>query len=256
MRNRSALAAAAALIMGAVGCVLKNIEFNTILSLPGIKAEWQPVTVALALLTLAAAALGVGLSFFAFKDKRTAVIRQEGPMVAVSALGAALTAVGIVMLYMENKNSLTPAAVIFTVLGLFAAAGIVVPAVYPDKKANSASRIMCVMPSVFCCMWLVTVYRQYSAEPQLIVYVYRCLSIAAITMAYYYSSGFFYGRERGKTVFSVSFFAIYLAVMILGESTYMWEKLLTAGFAFGIVSNLLSMDNEEQSLDSEEWSEI
>ena len=240
MRRFSVLSLVVAILAGGAGCILKKIEYDTVLNTGSkIVEEGEPVTVALAVLTLAVALCSVIIALKIFgRGEARGVYSVGNTGTVLSFVGTAFVAIGAVILYMENKNGLTPLIVIFTVLALFAGAGIGVSARYSGERANGASKVMCVMPSVFCCMWLVIVYRTYSAEPQLIKYVYRCLSLAAITMAYYYSSGFFYDRNRPKTALAVNIIALYLSIVILGDNIALWEKLIIVGLAIGAAVNV------------------
>jgi len=74
-----------------------------------------------------------------------------------------------------------------------------------------------IIPTLFMCFWLIVMYRQNAANPILLSYAYQCLAIISAALAFYFTSGFVYGKPApGKTVFFY-FAAIFFCFVTLAD---------------------------------------
>lgn len=249
MRKNSVTAVLAAAAAGAVGFVLRRIEVRTALhGGVGIAEENLPVTAILAALSVATVLFSVAFAVLIIKRSgKSGSIYGEAPGAIVTLFGAVLIAFGAGMYYFENKENLTPTAVVFSILALICAASFWFTA-RPSDDDGGLAKIMCVVPSVFCCLWLVLVYKENSMEPQMIKYVYKCLALAALTMSFYYSSGYFYDRKKPASVTVAGILAIYFSILVLAETSEIWNVLMIAGLALtacvGLVRIVDSVEKE------------
>jgi len=104
-------------------------------------------------------------------------------------------------------GSLPTVELLFAILSALAAISITYFAVemYQDPRRKIVSALS-IVPSLFMCFWLVILYRKNATNPVLLVYVYQCLAVISSALAFYFTSGFVYGKPApGKTIF------IYLA---------------------------------------------
>ena len=237
--RKNSLSAAIAAAAGIVGFILRKIEISTVLhNGVGIAEEHMPVTIALAVLSVAVA---IFAAVYAFKiAKNTGSIAGETPGAMVMLFGALLVLFGAGLYYFNNKENLTPMAIVFSVTAVICAVSFWFTA-RPTDDEGELTKIMCVIPSVFCCLWLVLVYKENSSEPQIIKFVYKCLAIASITMSYYYSSGYFYGRKKPAPVTFWSILAIYFSIVTLSEAGQLWRALMLAGFAVTVCVSLVRL---------------
>lgn len=239
MRKKIQLAMVLVFLAGIAGCILKNIEFNTVLKNAVIVEENSTVTLALGGLTVVVLIVSAAFSFFVSKNwsSTSAGISVSKILAVVSAV---LMIAGAVMYYLENRNYLLPETIVFVLFALFTGFGVFYMGSGKGPE-DGLMRILCVVPSIFCCIWLVLIYKEYATEPQLIKFVYNCLAAAAQTMAFYYISGFFYKRyNRGRGVFAC-LLGIYFSILVIGTARGIWEMLIIAGLAISIGNCLLGI---------------
>ena len=216
MKIKSNIVLTLSAFAGLVGAVLRKVEYNTALNGgAGIAEESSAVTIALIILTAAVIVCAA----------------------AAGAAGAVMMAAGSVIYYIEAGTGFGLGILSFLLLGIAGAAGVFLMAKYAGT-GNAAAKVLSVAPAVFCCLWMVLIYKDNSAEPQIIKFVYRCLAAAAQTMAFYYFSGYFYNsRSGGRAVFT-GILAIYFSVMAISEAFGIGQALLLAGIAVGVADNL------------------
>ena len=239
MKIKSNIVLTLSAFAGLVGAGLRKVEYNTALNGgAGIAEESSAVTIALIILTAAvivcAAAAGAALKKAAGNGPAEP-LQSSG--VAAGAAGAVMMAAGSVIYYIETGTGFGLGILSFLLLGIAGAAGVFLMAKYAGT-GNAAAKVLSVAPAVFCCLWMVLIYKDNSAEPQIIKFVYRCLAAAAQTMAFYYFSGYFYNsRSGGRAVFT-GILAIYFSVMAISEAFGIGQALLLAGIAVGVADNL------------------
>ena len=134
-------------------------------------------------------------------------------------------------------GSLPMTEIYFLVLSALAAISVAYFAIemYQDPRRKMVFALS-IVPTLFMCFWLIILYRQNATNPVLLSYVYQCLAIIASALAFYFTSGFVYGKPApGKTVFSY-FAAIYFCFVTLADGHTTEIKLI---FASLIAVNVL-----------------
>jgi len=92
----------------------------------------------------------------------------------------------------------------FSILSALSAISIAYFAIemYQDPRRKMVYALS-IVPSLFMCFWLIVLYRRNATNPVLISYVYQCLAVISSTLAFYFTSGFVYGKPApGKTIFT------------------------------------------------------
>lgn len=117
----------------------------------------------------------------------------------LSCLAALLTLVGAILTLTSAGDNLQN-AMLFRVLGIL---GIITAISFPllaqdvrNPTPTSTSCILTLLPVIFCCFWVVTVYRQYSANPVTWDFGLEILAICACTLGHYFIAGFAFFRPR------------------------------------------------------------
>ena len=230
MRKNSVTAVTLSAAAGLVGLVLRRIEYNTALhGGVGIADERLPVTFALAALSAAMVLLSVLYAYnMVKKSGKKGNLFGEAPGAIAVVFGDVLFAFGAGIYYMGNKENLTPTVLIFTIMAVICAASFWITA-RPSGDDGGMAKLMCVVPSLFFCLWLVLIYKENSMEPQLIKFVYRCLDVAALTMFFYYISGYYYGRGKPAPAIVSGMLSIYFSLLVLAELGTMWNVLMISG---------------------------
>lgn len=125
----------------------------------------------------------------------------------------------------------------FTVLSALAAISVACFAIemYQDPRRKMVYALS-IVPSLFMCFWLIVLYRRNATNPILISYVYQCLAVISSALAFYFTSGFVYGKPApGKTIF-VYLAAIFFCFVTLADGHSMAVRII---FAALIATNTL-----------------
>lgn len=168
------------------------------------------------------------------KEKGAETFRAPNMIIVIVMWGiAALMAVACLVLMFGSDFARYPGMQrIMGALGIFAALSL--PLLLNRKaegEENSVGAIACLLPVLFCCLWLVTSYRVESENPVLWSYVVEMLAIVAATVGFYYVAAFFYGRAKPGRCLPVLQIAAYLCICTLMDNHATAEKLL-----FGLVA--------------------
>lgn len=246
--RKNLTAAVLAVAAGCAGFVLRKVEINTAMhGGVGLAEEWSVVTILLTVLTLAVIAFAVYFAAISYRGKEdTFEMRYDALSTKISIGAAAASAIGAALYAVGNFGLLSPIVLIFAALGLAGAAALYICC---GEKAmeNTIAKTICIAPPIFCCLWLMLIYKDYSSEPQIIKFVYPCIAAAALTMSYYYSSGYFYEKNRPMETAAFSFAAIYLAMTAAADSVHIWQALLFLGFGAGAAVNLISIRKKKRA---------
>ena len=232
MKKRSVIALPLCIIAGAAGCILRTREWATALhGGVGLADEWTNVTVALAALSAAVVLFCIINSVAAFPKGCDTRLKKGKASKFFQLIAGALVIAGAVIFYLENGFFIgTLLSVVLVAMGILSGAYIIVSATSSDED-DSSLKILSLAPPIFSCIWTLLVYRAYSTEPQLIKFVYNCLSYAAATMTFYYISGYRYGRKAPRGASVAILLCVYFSLTALLDSSAVWMMLMRVGFA-------------------------
>jgi len=112
---------------------------------------------------------------------------------------------GTIKVYFDltQVGSISIGEYLFVLLSLLSSISVALFAIgiYQDPRRRSLL-MLSVIPSLFMCLWLVTLYRQNAANPILLEYCYKFLAATAAALGFYYTSGFVHSKPApGKTLF-------------------------------------------------------
>lgn len=238
MRLNPKLKLCAAAAAGLAGFILRKIEYTTVLNGGvGIVEEGSAVSICLMALSAAAIVLAV---LFAWDAGQ--IHLRDFVKCGMGYFGAGLILAGAVLYAVSlggSMGKLEYALVLFAVLG---AVGVFEMCRTAGTK-NVITRVLCICPAIFGCIWLLMSYRANSTDPQLIKYAYDCLAQAAITMSFYYISGFYYGRNDTRFGKICAFLAIFFSMTALGDCGEIWQYMIYIGYILSI-SAFLNFMNE------------
>jgi hypothetical protein len=99
--------------------------------------------------------------------------------------------------YMQN------AEIYFAILSALAAISLMLFAIeiFKDPK-QKLKFVLSIIPPLFMCFWILSLYRQNAANPVLLTYVYHFLALVSSLLGFYSTSGFVFGKSSpGKTIF-------------------------------------------------------
>jgi len=235
-----------ALLAGAIGFYMRRLEWSTVFDSAGLPERG-------AFLTSALIALAVLFFVFSLIFSIVVSVRYRSLRGFENAFGTDSLAypfsfgiIGLVwlaatvMYFLENRE-LGQAGIIMTVyFPVFSALSAISAAFFAVEMYNDPRRksvfALGVIPTLFLCFWLVLVYRDNASNPVLLSYAYQILAIIASALAFYFTSGFVYGKPApGKTVFFY-FMSIFFCFITVADGHNIMIRVI---FASILVMNLL-----------------
>jgi len=103
-----------------------------------------------------------------------------------------------------SAGSIPMTELYFSILSALAAISVACFAIemFQDPRRKMVYALS-IVPSLFMCFWLIVLYRRNATNPVLISYVYQSLAVISSSLAFYFTSGFVYGKPApGKTIFA------------------------------------------------------
>jgi len=171
---------------------------------------------------------------------------------------AVFVAIGIIWIigtlmylsFLNTHNAVTLNDIYFIVFSIISAVSTTFFAIemYQDSR-RSAAYALSVIPAVFMCFWLIFLYRHNASNPIMLTYIYQCLAIVSSALAFYFTSGFLYGRPApGKAVVTY-YAAIYFCMVALADDLPMGVKLIyIAIIAVNLVHSTMLVRNLEEKV--------
>ena len=243
-----------ALLAGAAGFFMRRLEWMTVFNSAGLPERGAALTYAL--IGLAALFLLVSLVFSIFVATRHRALKGFENAYGTDSLAYPFSfgIIGLiwlaatVMYFLEvratgNVPVITIYFSIFSGISAISAAFFAVE-MYNDPRRKSVFALS-VIPTLFLCFWLVLVYRDNASNPILLGYAYQVLAIIASALAFYFTSGFVYGKPApGKTVFFYSMSVFFCAVTIADSHNIMIRVI----FGSVLLMNLLYLSKLVRNL--------
>ena len=120
---------------------------------------------------------------------------------------------------------------IFGAAGLIAAGALMALPTRRDGTVPALSRYAALWLPLFCCYWLVLIYRDNAQDPVLWDYATYICAVALSALAFYHLSAWYFRRATpGRALFFIQL-AVYLDACALTEAHSIWIKLLLAASA-------------------------
>jgi len=249
-----------ALLAGAGGFYLRLTELLNVFNKgAGLPQRGAPVTIALFVLTAVFLVFALLFSLRATARHRALEGFENAfgtdPLsypVIFSLIGVAW--VGATVRHFMELNATgipTVLQIYFLILSALAGISIAVFAIemYQDPRRKIIYALS-IIPTLFMCFWLILMYRRNSSNPVLLSYCYECLAIITAALAYYFTSGFVYGKPApGKAIFTY-LAAIYFCFITLADDhtpgvKIIFTAILTANvlYASMLIRNLRWKEN-------------
>jgi len=200
-----------AFLVGAVGFYIRRLELQTVFDSAGLPERGAVLTYAL--IALAVVFFVFSLIFSIIVAARHSALKGFENAFGTDSLAYPFSfgLIGLIwlavtfMYFLENRagGHLTLLTIYFSI---FSALSAISASFFAVEMFNDPSRksvfALSVIPTLFLCFWLVLVYRDNASNPILLSYGYQILAIIASALAFYFTSGFVYGKPApGKTVF-------------------------------------------------------
>lgn len=247
------LAPAAVLAVGIIGAFLRWTELQTAFEPNGLPIPGAGITVALALLSVLAVGLCAALAVLLGKRYTThrgykRVFRTDSyllfAMMAILGIGMTLCAALTALLGRDVLGLVGAGKLVF--LLLFALAGLGLAVMAYSAYTQKDTRFLkpgSLIPSIFFCFWMVSVYRQNAGNPVILDYCYTALALGAAAVSSYYAAGYAFGRKTLTATVLMSLVSVYLLTVAVADPAPMVLRFsLAAAAVFFTVSttNLLA----------------
>lgn len=261
MRKRS-FAPAAVLAAGIIGAALRRTELNTAFGGNGLPIPWAGATVALALFSLLALALCAVLAVLLGKSFTTPqgykrVFRTDSyllfAVMALLGIAVALCAV-LTAIFGWDTLGLTGAAR-WVFLALFALTGLGMTVTAYSAYTQKDTRFLkpgSVVPAVFFCFWMVSLYRQNAGNPVVLDYCYSALALGAAAVSGYYAAGYAFGRKALTATVLMSLAAIYFLAVAAADPAPLVLRLVLAATAVFLTVNTTGLLTQLKPTEKEE----
>jgi len=77
--------------------------------------------------------------------------------------------------------------------------------------------LILLVPGYTFCLWLVSAYQQYAAEPVIRVYVYELLAIICALLALYFAAAFSFAKANVRWCCLFSLLSVYFCIVSLAD---------------------------------------
>lgn len=210
------------LALGAAGAVLHKFQLLTAIEpQTGLSVTNAPISIFTAAFSILAVVLFILLSQL-LKNRNVEPVYHEAmapgniiptlisaAMIAVAAFGAykSITA-GIGVRCTEL------AVYILAAVAVLAGVAFFVMSLQAFLRRSGVETMLCsVVVVFFVCYWLVLAYKENSADPVRIKFIYEFLGLCAAALAVYYTSGYAFGSSRPRMTVAFSAMAVYFCAM-------------------------------------------
>ena len=186
------------------------------------------------LFVVLAAVTAAGLLILAQPLRGKDVLSGESALRARSVIPAALAALCAVILLLGAVGVLFSAQTLLRrLLGLggilAAAAGFGLARQLMQGKPDALCCACGAVMILFYCLWLIADYKDHASDPVIWGYAPEILAIAAGTLAFYYVSGFAFGKAKPYQSYVFAGLCFPLSLMTVPESHSFGEHLLFLG---------------------------
>ncbi|MBR2668137.1 MAG: hypothetical protein IKD96_08300 [Oscillospiraceae bacterium] len=222
-------------VAGVAAAVLRQFQLSEAYTSSGLPIPGQGSTLALLLLSLAAA-LGALIYSLLCRPKfggegLPACAGRSGCTVGMTVAGF-LVLIGGALTAMESLiPSLRIAWMILAVLMVLSGALMVVGALQLKKDHRTCVGRLLLLPDFACCLWLVLFYQSNAADPILMDYVFRLLAMVCILLGLYFTTAQTYRLRRARRAAFFCLMGGYLSLLCLGEPLTLGSLALMVGFA-------------------------
>jgi len=229
-----------AILTGAAGFYIRRLELLTVFDSAGLPERGAFLTYAL--IALAAFVFIFSLIFSIGVATRHRALKGFENAFGTDSLAYPFSFVLIglawlaatIMYFLEIRATghIPVIAIYFSAFSALSAISVALFAIemYNDPRRKSVFALS-VIPTLFLCFWLVLVYRDNASNPILLGYAYQILAIIASALAFYFTSGFVYGKPApGKTVLFYSM-SIFFCLVTVADSHNLMIRMIFVSIA-------------------------
>ncbi len=201
----------------------------------GFHGKLVVILIVIGALVLSALIAGMPASHFAGNPYG----RKSACHLILACIAAVVTIIGGVRLLGEAGSHYRLAALLRVVALLGILAGVSYPLLAREMRQKAASgfaALLSLVPVIFCCIWIVTLYREHSADPVVWDFGIEVLAIAAATLAHFFAAGFAFAGTRPRAMLFCSAMAVLFTLPFLAGRLSGSYQLLYLGSTVELVA--------------------
>lgn len=236
MRKSAVVIPIMALVAGAFGFMVRQMEINTVFdSVTGFANRNSQVTFILICLSAAAIILAVAFGIYASykytaENSYARAFAPDGLLYMGVSFVLGLTWLVADVLYYVYLKGIGPVSVvdiIFIALSGLSAVSVLLMARGAYKGQNSPEMLLFgIIPPLFFSFWLIILYKNNAANPVLLSYCYQSLAIAAAALSFYFSAGFVFGKMVIARMTFSYLVTIYFGTVVLADNVGLPIKII------------------------------
>lgn len=234
MRKSAAVIPVLALIAGAFGFIIRQMEVNTAFeSATGFarrNASTTAILIALSGLVIILAVLFALLAMTKFKadNDYAKAFAPKGFIYIAAVFVLALGWIAADILYFfEKRTVMTVIDIVWIFLAAVTAFALVFLARGAYKgRGGTELLLFSLIPPIFFCYWLIILYKDNAANPVLLSYCYQCLALAAAALSFYFSAGFVYNKSATARSLVSFLVTIYFCAVVLADKILLPLKII------------------------------
>lgn len=105
----------------------------------------------------------------------------------------------------------------------------------PTEEEKNGGNPLALLGTIFCCVWLVCIYRDHAEDPVLWAFVVEVLAVVANTLSCYELGAYFYGRAKPARALFFAQTAAFLNLCTLTDERSTAAQVLFVVFASGML---------------------
>lgn len=238
MRKTALTLMLSTLVLSAFGAFFHWLQMmNVFETETGLAALGARSSIVFVVYSLLAALAMAGLSFFLRRrceqPRGEEGLRWDSPLPRVITVvcGLLFAVAAIQQMFTAGGAGSPLMQRVFGAAGLIAAGALMALPTRRDGTVPALSRYAALWLPLFCCYWLVLIYRDNAQDPVLWDYATYICAAALSALAFYHLSAWYFRRAMpGRALFFIQL-AVYLDACALTEAHSIWIKLLLAAAA-------------------------
>lgn len=216
------------LVLSLCGGIVRMMELNAAFDQKGLPISGHPLTLLLVGITLAVIIIAILFSRPVPKEPKEGYghfFPAGKPLFLLSSclLGILLLTASVVWAISQTGAGIFE--MLTWILAFLSGLSVIVLAVKNYKGENKgATGFLLLIPVFYSCIRLVFCFRSWSADPVILDYIYKMLSLICSSLGLYYAAGFYFGPARPRRSLTFCLLSVFFSLVTL------WDNHSTADF--------------------------
>jgi len=227
---------------GLPGLLLRYIERSTVFDDNGLAAPGAGISIALIVLCVLFAALTLSILIrigkVSEKGSYAEIFSPGGTTFLLRLVSGALLALAAVLYAVSSGGT---AALVMALASAAAGVCLIMLSLSLKKSGSGGAMIFSAGILMFHCLFLILVYREHSADPELLNYAYKVLALVFTVLGSYYCSGIAFGRTHMKRAVFCCSAAVFFLLVIMADAHTLAVRTVMISAILLMLSQLLEL---------------